>query len=156
MPPARNHFNLDANDLTSLSSLSAALGTPLACTKHRRRASSDSGFNSSSSILAVSSCSLLHHQSQVLHSPTDTNQDRIDSSELTWKYGSSRRRKYIERPSCCHSKCLQLFPALARSQRIGSANCFKGELDSMTRFRLGIMPACAASSCRDLFKRQRL
>jgi hypothetical protein len=79
------------------------------------------------------------------------------SRALTWKYGSStRRRMYSERPSCCQSSFRQLFPALGRSHRIGSANCFSGERASTTRLRLGISPAAAASSCRDLLSRQRL
>jgi len=112
----------------------------LADTKHLRSASSASGFMSSSSNRAVSSWS----------------QDRIASRALTWKYGSSRSFKYRTSPSCCHSKTRQLFPAPARSQRIGKANCFKGELVSITRLRDGMIPAWAASSCLDLFKRQRL
>ena len=102
----------------------------LAVTKHLRSASMASVFNSSSSTRAVSSWS----------------QDSTDSKALTWKYGSSSNLKYMVRPSCCHSSVRQLFPALAKSHRIGSANCFSGELVSMTRFKQGMMPACAASS----------
>ena len=112
----------------------------LAATKHLRRASIAPGFNSSSSTRAVSSWS---HES-------------TDSKALTWKYGSSSNLKYMVRPSCCHRSVRQLFPALAKSHRIGSANCLSGELVSMTRFKHGMIPACAASSWRDLFKRQRL
>ena len=102
----------------------------LAVTKHVRSASMASDFSSSSSTLAVSSWS----------------HDSTDSKALTWKYGSSNSLKYMVRPSCCHKSVRQLFPALAKSQRIGSANCLSGELVSMTRFKHGMMPACAASS----------
>lgn len=75
---------------------------------------------------------------------------------MTWKYGSDSNLTYRLSTSCCHNNVLQLFPALAKSQSIGSANCLRGEPASMTRFNKGIMPACAASSWRDLFSRQRL
>lgn len=87
---------------------------------------------------------------------TLTYQDKMDSKALTWKYGSSKSLRYMERPSCCHSNVRQLFPALARSHRIGRANCFRGELVVITRLRHGMIPAWAASSCLDLFSRQRL
>ena len=73
--------------------------------------------------------------------PMTAYQERIASKARTWKYGSVKSCKYIWRPLCCQSKIRQLFPALARSQKMGRANCLSGECESMTRFKLGMIPA---------------
>lgn len=115
-----------------------------------------SGWAKMSSTRAVSSCNLRIEWEMVSYELGSIHQANIASKALTWKYGSSKSFKYIDRPSCCHNSILQLFPALARSQRIGRANCLSGELVSMTRFKQEMIPAWAASSWRDLFKRHKL
>lgn len=53
-------------------------------------------------------------------------------------------------------RCRHALPACAKSQRIGRANCLRGELSRTMAWRSGMAPARAASSCRDLLRRHRL
>lgn len=128
-----------------------------AWTKHLTRESKEVSLQRTSSTRAVSSCNLQAYLSfsKLSRASMRCNnyQYRIASNAPTWKYGSASSFKYSARPSCCHNKVRQLFVALAKSHRIGKANCLSGEPDSVTFFKLGIIPAWAASSCLALFNR---
>lgn len=96
-------------------------------------------------------------------------QDRIQGrdapvrvlQEVDVYYGSSQLRLHGDggcansqrKPSFCHKIRLLCLPALARSQKIGRANCFRGDLPVITAFNRGTIPEDAASSWRALDKR---
>lgn len=63
---------------------------------------------------------------------------------------------YSAKTLCCHRSFRHDLLACAKSQRMGRANCFRGELRSTRYCRSGTAPASAASSCRLLLSRHRL
>lgn len=84
------------------------------------------------------------------------HQDRMDSRADRLQKGSLRRSIYKVKTLCCHRSFRHVLLACAKSHRIGSANCFRGELLCTRCCSKGTAPARAASSCRLLLRRHRL